>query len=180
MGGATCLSAAARAPGRAARLVLFDPVILAHERRAPGAQAGYSLVEGARRRRAEFASRQAALDAYLGRGAFKTWPQDMVADYVAGGFKDAPGGVRLACEPAWEASTFEAQANDPWGDFATVGCPVEILKAERDSTCRSDGREEFLSASGVNITTVPGTSHFLPMERPELAAQVLLDALQVR
>jgi pimeloyl-ACP methyl ester carboxylesterase len=180
MGGATCLAAAARAPGRAARLVLFDPVIMSHERRAPAApSAAGGLIEGARRRRAEFPSREVALDAYLGRGAFRTWPPDIVADYVEGGFRElSGGGVRLACEPAWEASTFEAQANDPWSDFAAVNCRVDILKAERDSTCRTEGREDALTRSGrVSITTVPGTSHFLPMERPELATQRLMNAL---
>lgn len=183
MGGATCLAAAARGPGRAARLVLFDPVIMSHERRAPAAQGPRSgLIESARRRRAEFAGRQAALDAYLGRGAFRTWPPNMVADYVEGGFRDlSGGGVRLACEPAWEASTFEAQANDPWGDFAMVDCPVEILKAEQDSTCWTEGREGALTATGrVTIATVPGTTHFLPMERPELATQTLMGALKDR
>jgi pimeloyl-ACP methyl ester carboxylesterase len=181
MGGATVLTAAARAPGRAGRLVLFDPVIMSRERLSPAVQAGphSGLIEGARRRRAEFSSRDAALKAYLGRGGFRSWPDDMVADYVEGGFRDLPGGgVRLACEPAWEASTFEAQANDPWSAFAAVACPVEILKAERDSTCRTDADEAALVASGrVRIDTIVGTSHFLPMERPELATQTLRRAL---
>jgi len=181
MGGATCLTGAARTPGRARRLVLFDPVILAHEPLSPAAQGPHGgLIEGARRRRAQFASRGDAVAAYLGRGAFRSWPPDMVADYVEGGFRDVPGGgVRLACEPAWEASTFEAQANDPWSAFAAIGCPVEILKAELNSTCRTDGREEALGAAGrVRIETVAGTSHFLPMERADLATETLRQALR--
>jgi pimeloyl-ACP methyl ester carboxylesterase len=181
MGGATALTAAARTQGRARRLVLFDPVIMSRERPSPAAQPGPhgGLIEGARRRRAEFASRDAALRAYLGRGAFRSWPDDMVADYVEGGFRDLPdGGVRLACEPAWEASTFEAQANDALSAFAAVTCPVEILKAERDSTCRIETEGAAPVASGrVRIDTVAGTSHFLPMERPELATQTLRRAL---
>jgi hypothetical protein len=103
----------------------------------------------------------------------------MVADYVDGGFIDVPGGgVRLACAPAWEASTFEAQANDPWSAFAAVDCPVEILKAEVNSTCRTEGREEALAATGrVHIETIAGTSHFLPMERADLATETLRQAL---
>jgi pimeloyl-ACP methyl ester carboxylesterase len=181
MGGATCLTAAARAPGRARRLVLFDPVILAQEQLSPAAQAPHGgLVEGARRRRSHFANREAAVQAYLGRGAFRSWPPDMVADYVEGGFIDVPGGgVRLACAPAWEASTFEAQANDPWSAFAAADCPVDILKAEVNSTCRTEGREAALAATGrVHIETVAGTSHFLPMERADLATETLRQALR--
>jgi pimeloyl-ACP methyl ester carboxylesterase len=180
MGAATCLTAAARTPGRARRLVLFDPVILAHEQLSPAAKGPHGgLIEGARRRRAQFASRAEAVQAYLGRGAFRSWPPDMVADYVEGGFIDAPGGgVRLACAPTWEASTFEAQANDPWSAFAAIDCPVEILKAELNSTCRTEGKEGVLTATGqIHIETVAGTSHFLPMERADLATQTLRRAL---
>jgi pimeloyl-ACP methyl ester carboxylesterase len=157
---------------------------MSRERPSPAAQQSPHgrLTEGARRRRAEFPSREAALQAYLGRGAFRSWPQEMVADYVEGGFKDLPGGgVRLACEPEWEASTFEAQANDPLSAFALIACPVEILKAERDSTCRTDAEEAALTASGqVSIATIAGSSHFLPMEHPELATLTLRRALRDR
>ena len=46
-------------------------------------------------------------------GAFKTWPETMLADYVAGGFVEQPEGkVELACAPVWEASNYAAQAHD--------------------------------------------------------------------
>jgi pimeloyl-ACP methyl ester carboxylesterase len=141
-----------------------------------------SLINGAKKRRAEFASRDAAFAAYRGRGAFATWPDEILADYVEAGFGDLPDGrVRLTCEPEWEASTFLAQANDPWEDFARAPCPIEILKAERASTCRTDGAEADLTASGlVSIQTIAGTSHFLPMERPALVRDTLANALEAR
>ncbi len=55
------------------------------ERRGEG-HAG--LAEGALRRRSDFPSREAALAAYRGRGAFRTWPEAPLADYVADGFRD--------------------------------------------------------------------------------------------
>jgi pimeloyl-ACP methyl ester carboxylesterase len=172
MGGTACLMAAAATSGRASRLVVFDPVILPRDmagRTPPSLDA--PLVTGA--------SRAAAFAAYHGRAAFAAWPDDMLADYVEAGFTDIPGsGVRLACEPGWEASTFLAQANDPWTAFATLACPARILKAERGSTCRTDAAQAELTADGrVTIETVPGTSHFLPMERPELATDALRLAL---
>ena len=140
-----------------------------------------SLADGARRRRAEFPDRRAAFETFRKRSAFARWPDDMLADYVEGGFRDLPdgGGVRLACEPEWEASTYEAQDNDPWSDFAAVQAPLEILKAEIGSTCRTDEEEAHLTASGgVKIETVAGTTHFLPMERPELITERLARALE--
>jgi hypothetical protein len=59
-----------------------------------------------------------------------------------------------------------------------VSAQIEILKAEHDSTCRTEGEEDALTAGGrISIRTIPGTSHFLPMERPELATEALRRAL---
>jgi pimeloyl-ACP methyl ester carboxylesterase len=185
MGGTASLMAAAARPARVARLVLFDPVIMAPEmaeRARRGELAHAPLVRGALRRRAVFPSREAAYGAYHGRGAFAGWPDAMLADYVEAGFRDlAGGGVRLACEPEWEASSFAAHGHDPWAAFAALACPARILAAESGSTCNTAGREAELAAGGlISIETVPGTSHFLPMERPELAAAALTAALSVQ
>jgi pimeloyl-ACP methyl ester carboxylesterase len=183
LGGAVSLGAAARAQGRVRRLTLLDPVIMSREILAQvrvGALPPSGLTDGARRRRAEFPNRGAAFHAYRTRTAFEGWPDNMLADYVDAGFRDLPNGhVRLACEPAWEASIYVAQANDPWSDFARSRCPIEILRAERQSTCRTEGEEEWLTAGGrIAIETVEGTSHFLPMERPELVSERLRRALE--
>ena len=83
MGASAGLLAAARAPGRVRALVLFEPVILSRWRswsvRLPGVRTQLlrrmPLVRGALARRAAFPDRAAALAAYSGRGAFRTWPE---------------------------------------------------------------------------------------------------------
>ncbi|WP_245291011.1 alpha/beta fold hydrolase [Methylobacterium aquaticum] len=159
MGGTAALLAAAERPERVRRLVLLDPVIQPPERRGEG-HAG--LAEGALRRRSHFPSREAALAAYRGRGAFRTWPEAPLADYVADGFHEAEDGVTLACTGAWEASSYRAQGHDPWAALARLSCPVEILRAETGSTCALAE-----SAGSVSVETVPGTTHFLPFEAPD-------------
>jgi pimeloyl-ACP methyl ester carboxylesterase len=159
--------------------VLFDPVIAPRRTDVPPRLPHTRLIEGALRRRVEFPSRSAALKAYHRRGAFTSWPDDMLADYVEAGFRNLPaGGVRLACEPAWEASTFVAQGSDPWAAFAATTCPIEILKAERESTCHA--AQDMFRGGRVTIETAPGSSHFLPMEYPELATARLAAALAAR
>ena len=174
MGGTVSLLAAAQAPERARRLVLFDPVILP-ERHDPSASARSPLVLGALRRRAIFPDRGAARDAYRGRGAFKAWPEAMLSDYVAGGFVDLPGGeAALACDPRWEASNFTSHGHDSWGALRSSLCPIEILRAEHDSTCRFEGLAS--AADRIHVETIPGTTHFLPMERLDLARAALAEA----
>ncbi len=184
MGATSMLLAAARAPGRARRLVLFEPVLLPRIAvlygKLPWAakllRRRFPLARRADARRAVFESREAALAAYAGRGAFKSWPAQSVADYVEGGFRDrGAGGVELACAPAWEAANFAAQGADPYRALAVVGLPITILKAEHGSTCRADPATLKRYAK---VKTVPGSSHFLPMERPDVVRQFLLDAVQ--
>lgn len=180
MGGTTSLLAAAAAPHRVRALALFDPVIMSPEivaQSRAGLMAESPLVLGARRRRAVFPSREAVITAYTGRGAFRTWPADTLADYVADGFLDTPEGeVTLACTPAWEASNFTAHGHDPWPAFKALSLPIRILRAEEGSTCRIDGHEAELTAGGnLTVQTIPGTSHFLPMERPDLVRAVLTE-----
>lgn len=186
MGGTCSLLAAARRPGRVRSLVLFDPVIMPRPA-ALYAQAPWTsgalwrrmpIVRAALRRRAVFDSRAAAVGAYTGRGAFKTWPPEVLADYVADGFHDRPdGGVELACAPAWEASNFAAHGADPWRAIRRVEAPVRILRAQHASTCRIGVGAGFAGRGrSVTLETVPGTTHFLPMERPELVREALAAA----
>lgn len=179
MGGTSSLLAAAAEPQRAKALVLFDPVIFSPDMLAGRSQdnpdiAESPLVQGALRRRARFPSKAAAMDAYLGRGAFRTWRPEQLADYVEAGFREADGEVVLACTPEWEASNFKMHNYDPWAAFRASRCPIRILKAAEGSTARLEGHEAELLASGrVTIEVEPGTTHFLPMERPERARELL-------
>ncbi|KRB40478.1 alpha/beta fold hydrolase [Phenylobacterium sp. Root700] len=182
MGGTACVLAQAEAPERVRSLVLFDPVVVpspSDHGIDPEAFTNSPLVQGALRRRAVFDSEAAVIGAYTGRGAFKTWTAEMLADYVADGFRERPDGqVELSCAPEWEASNFSSHAHDTWGAFERAQVPIRILKAEIASTCREDPRFDALVAAGrIEAETIPGTSHFLPMERPDLVQAELRKAL---
>jgi pimeloyl-ACP methyl ester carboxylesterase len=178
MGGTASLLASAQAPRRVRALALFDPVILppaaAREHDMAGALTS-PMVAGALKRRRSFPSHAAAIEAYRGRGAFRTWTEDMLADYVAAGFKHAGDGtVELACTPEWEVSNYIHQAHDSWGAFERSVCPIHILRAESGSPGRIEEQIDALTADGrIRIDTVPGTTHFLPMERPDLVRETL-------
>ena len=175
MGGAASLLAASLEPARCRRLVLFDPVIIPPiDGPAPSES---PLVQGARRRRAVFPDRQAAVASYRGRGAFKTWPDGVLTDYVAGGFHDLPTGeVTLACSPAWEASGFVVAGPEAWMALRAPPCATEIVRAESGSTCRLDGID-LCAEPLVTISTQPGSTHFLPMEFPALVQDTLARAM---
>lgn len=180
MGAVTALLAAGRRPDRVRALVMLEPVILSRTAslamRLPvigRAARRYPLARNALRRRSRFKSRTAAMDAYRGRGAFKGWPDDVLADYVADGFRDVEGGVELTCSPGWEASNYAAQGQDPWPVLRRLDRPATILKAEHGSTCSLEpGR-----MPGVHVSIVAGGTHFLPMLQPDAARAALFRAL---
>lgn len=188
MGGTSSLLAAAKVPHQVKGLVLFDPVIMprlfilyasAPWHSAETLAKRVPIARQAAGRRAVFASPDAAFQAYKGRGAFKSWPDEVLADYLADGLKPmVDGQVELACAPQWEASNFASQGHDPWAAARRYPGPIHILRAEHGSTCKvGDGAALMRRNRRLTLRTVAGTSHFLPMERPDVAREAILSAL---
>lgn len=185
MGATVALLAAANVPGRVRSVVMLDPVILARPSatalRLPG---GWRLARrhpwavAALRRRRLFPDRQAAFQAYRGRGSFKGWPDAVLADYIEDGFVDTPqGDVELTCTPEWESSNYSAQANDVWGALRQVACPVDILKAGSGSTCAVTPADAA-RYPGLSVQTLDDGTHFFPMLKPQAARSTLVGALK--
>ncbi|WP_420470296.1 alpha/beta fold hydrolase [Brevundimonas sp. FT23042] len=181
MGGTSSLLAAAERPDRVSRLVLLDPVIwsrmtvaLFHLPLFDRMAVHIPLVKGALKRRAVFESREKALGGYIGRGAFRGWPEMMIADYLADGLVETPEGFTLACRPEWEASNYAAQSHDPWKALKRVDRPVRILKAEEGSTCSVGADPRRLPR--VSVETVHRGTHFFPMLKADVARDALFDA----
>jgi len=175
MGATVALLAAAASPGLARRLVLFEPVIA--DRDPLAGEKARAMADGARRRRDVFPDQAAALEAYRGRGAFRAWPEEMLEDYVSAGFRPlADGGVTLACTPSWEASNYAAQAHRVSPILEAPPCEIDIYAAESGSTFILPDPTIALQTGKVRLHTVPGTTHFLPMERPDLVRAVLREA----
>lgn len=175
MGGTASVLAAAADPARVRALALFDPVFV-DDLHAAQPSPDNPLASGAERRRASFPSKAAALAAYTGRGAFRSWTHAQLADYVEAGFRETPGGdVTLTCAPAWESSNFRTHNVDARSALLSLNCPVHILRAAIGSTARIDNWADDLAAKPtIGVETVPDTTHFLPMERPDRVRDTLL------
>ena len=136
------------------------------------------LARGARNRRNAFASREEAIAAFTGRGIFKTFPADVIADFVGDGLvENGAGGFKLACEPAFEAATYCAQRNDPWGALRKVTDPLVLLRAQKGSTITEAAMHRVASIKAdARVATVEGAGHMLPMERPDRARAAIESA----
>jgi pimeloyl-ACP methyl ester carboxylesterase len=182
MGGCVSLLAAGEAPERVRAIALFDPVILSREATARamavnGVAASESpLIQKAKGRRRRFASHGDAFEAYRQRSIFATWPPQALTDYVAAGFKSlSDGEVELSCAPEWEAANFAAHGHDIWDAMSRITAPVRIWRAETGSTCAIAEAADFPRPIGqVELRTVAGATHFLPIENPALVRDGLL------
>ena len=134
------------------------------------------LVEGAMKRRAVFASREAIFKSYSGRGAFASWPEQVLRDYIDGGARDrADGQVELSCAPVWEAHIFRSSATYIWDRLARIRVPLTIIHGTENSTCSPlvTRRMARLHPS-ARIIRIEGASHFLPMEFPDIVRENIL------
>lgn len=188
MGGSVTTLLAAQRPALVRALTLVDPVFMPMTaayilslRKLLGLSTRSALATGAARRRSIFDSAEAMFKSYKGRGAFETWPDEFIKDYIAGGTRPTGDGkIQLSCDPLWESKTFEmsgtrAACANVWRAITRVQCPVKVLYAETGSTLRPASLRAIRRRQpGWEVTQVPGTTHFLPMEDPQIVRKTLL------
>jgi len=175
MGAVSSLLAAAEFPERVRGLVLVEPVLFSiplweQALALIGVHRKNALAAGALRRRETFDSRDAVFNAYRGRGIFITWPDEMLRDYIAGGFlPDVDGTVRLACPPWWEAEIYRSAPAGLDRLAPRIRCPVTLLHGAKSSACPQNEAVRFAKRQRrTRRICVPKAGHFLPMEYPEL------------
>lgn len=187
MGGCVALLVAGKRPDLVKGLVLVDPVILSRRYYffahvlpflMPLMAGGNQMARRARKRRAEFPSQKAIKEAYKGKGAFRTWRRPFLDDYILDGFDRVDHNPpysdnqtwRLLCDPAWEAATFRAHRNQPWGALRKVRknkIPTVILRPDH-APVMSDKVTDLIIDKYPDLVLKerPNTSHFHPMEVP--------------
>jgi len=176
MGAIISAMIAARWPERVKGLVLLEPVLVPRVLRLvswiPFRPPSIDMASR-ERRRARFASFDAARLSYLGRGAFRTWPEEFLVAYLKGGLVPAGEGdeVRLACAPTWEAQVFRGAPIGAVSLARQIRCPVTLMYAEHSTPPESECRAFARRHGNTRLIKVPGTTHFLPMERPDLVAE---------
>ena len=177
MGATVAVLVAALRPDLVTGLVLTDPVLMApsfyRRMHFPGvpsmAKRNSPMSRQAAKRRNSFMSQDAAVESFQGRGAFKSWREPFLQDYVTDGvlWNEASDDWGLACTPEWEAASFGAHRHRPWGAVKNLQCPIVLIRAEKNSTCPKPSVQRFMKLQPYTVLQQPsGTSHFIPMERP--------------
>lgn len=180
MGATVSLEVAAVRPDLVRGLVLFDPVIV-----PPGAiplaflarlfgmsERSVPIAQAAARRRMEFPSKRAAVENYVGKGAFKTWPKAWIEAYVDGGtVATEHDTVRLSCDRRWESKTFAVATTNPYRWVKRLKFPVTLVARGRDGPpFTRAARDAFMKLRPeTRLVVLEEASHFMIMERPDVA-----------
>lgn len=183
MGGCASILLAAKRPDLVAGLVLTDPVVMPTFSAivSPLLMAlrgrGHPLMELAKKRRAQWPDKQTITAAYTGRGAFASWRDGFLDAYLDGGLLpllgDAENQLRLACDPKWEAANFKGPQMDVVRWIKKLRVPFTLMMAEKGSTTRAVAAFEAARAD-KKIYPVAGSTHFVPMEFPDLVREEII------
>lgn len=182
MGGHAMALAAALEPEAFSRLLLADPVIMPPDR-YDGSDNHVEFIE---RRRARWKSPAEMYERFCSRPPFSAWKQDILRDYCEYGLLPDGDEYVLACAPAIEAAIYQ-RSNWPSADISAelsqIEAPATVLRSAKFMT-----REHFdLSASATDpqlASRMPNaedvylqnSSHFIPMEHPELIINALIQS----
>ncbi len=181
LGGHAVTLAAALEPEAFSELILIDPVIFP-EAWYTGAGEELGMVANRRNR---WANWDDMFRRFKDKKPFDRWNRKVLLDYCEFALSPSPGGSGfvLACPPEVEAAIYQ-HSTDPdaniYKELASVRVPVQVVRASRFTT---DARDFTLSPTAPDVASkfpnavdrrYPDHSHFLPMEAPDLTADLIL------
>ena len=177
LGSLVSLSIAAKYPDLVKGMILCEPVILAPYQNSffriikmLGLGHHLGLAIQAKNRRYVWESKEQVFKAYKNRGAFASWPDQFLCDYIEGGVVKDPNNqsFKLACHPEWESRSFALTSTSTWKYFKKIYCPISLLYGEQKSTISPVVAKKIKKLfPQFNLIKYDQASHFLPMEFPD-------------
>jgi pimeloyl-ACP methyl ester carboxylesterase len=176
--GATSLMTVAwRLPAAIPRIWAYEPIVF--PRYEPSLQdPDNPMSAAARRRRAVWASREAAIASYGSKYPLDVLTDEALHAYVDYGMRDLPDGtVELKCRPEHEASIYTmGVVNGLWERLPELPCPVLVAAGETSTAIPPHLAEMIVERiPDGRLEIWPGRGHFGPMEDPGAAVASMLD-----
>lgn len=181
LGAATLIRTEQAHPGTFRAIWAFEPVLIPaawETRRAPSA-----LIEASRRRRMVFSSVDEAVSRFSSKPPFAGCEPDAVRAYVDVGTVALPdGSVRLTCSGETEARIYESNEELDFSGFAAITCPVQV--AAGASVAAGNDLPPLVAPlvadalGNGELHTMPGLTHFAPMEDGERVAAAIVAFLR--
>jgi pimeloyl-ACP methyl ester carboxylesterase len=178
MGGAGLLMAAQRDPGLFDLIVAFEPIVFPTGGDRSTSEPS-AMVEGARRRRPSFDSFEGAVKNYASKPPMQMFDPDVVRLYVGHGFRPAPEGVRLKCDPEHEARTFETGGTHTTWDLLPEITTRVVVVAGGDQMGPAEVAPEIAERlPNCLYLEQPDSNHFGPFNDPAGTADLIIDMVR--
>jgi pimeloyl-ACP methyl ester carboxylesterase len=175
-GGASLLWGARHEPGVYPRIWAFEPIIMPAEL-ASAVNGDNPLSAGARRRRAQWASRDEARRSYAAKPPLAVLTPAALDAYVDYGMRDlADGTVELKCRPEHEATIYAMGASlGLYPELTGVACPVLVACGETtDAITPAFAAKIVEQLPHATLEVWRDRGHFGPLEDPEQAVASML------
>lgn len=178
--GATTLAGVAAAePGLLRRVVMVDPVLFDPEVARLIEEAGGQnpMAARTRTRRMVWPSREELFRSFRRREPYATWTDESLHAYVDEGTFERPDGeIELLCPARVEGQVYSTASRfDGFERLTHVKVPVLVLRGEHSTTLDEErARRAAAAAPKGRLLTVSGTTHFIPMERPDEVARLVV------
>ena len=178
LGGATLAMAELFAPGTFGALLLIEPVFI--DGPITKTEDG-PLIRAALKRKHRFASPDAAIESWKGRGPFAQWDDRVLHAYAHGGLRRANGSWELKCRPELEAEFYRAATkHNAFGRLGEIDVAVHVVAGEHSDSHPPSFVESIRTRLRHGTAEiVPASSHFLPMERPRFIARRIASSLDL-
>ena len=186
-GATVSLILAIKRPDLIRALILIDPTILPFSwmwwwylAKLTGLARLVPIVATAAKRRSEWPDQKSMLEAYQVKPVFRTWKDGFLDAYIREGTEETGREtIRLCCAPDWESKCFAVFPHDVWRHISRLKKPALVLYgAESDTFLASAAKRFKAKAPQTAFRCFKDTGHFVPMERPDDTAEVILDFLR--
>jgi len=186
-GATVSLLLAIKRPDLIRALILIDPTILPFSwmwwwylAKLTGLTRFVPIVATAANRRNVWPDQKSILEAYRTKTVFQTWQDGFLEAYLQDGTeKTRNGAIRLSCDPAWESKCFAVCPHDVWRYIPRLQKPALILYgAESDTFLAAAAKRFKAKVPGAALRCLEDAGHFVPMERPDEIAEVIVDFLK--
>ena len=174
-GGAHVINAALERPGVIKKAVLVDPIVL------PAAFLGNAdqLANGARRRRNDFESLDAARERLASKPPKSLWRPEVVDAYLEHGLHATQDGTVALNLKGEDEARFYEQGGSP-GAFERLSeltTPCLLLSGTESYLLPIlEMQKEAIPEASIHL--IEGGSHFVPLEEPEQVAAILVNYFQ--
>lgn len=186
-GATVSLLLAVKRPELIRALILIDPTILPFSwmgwwyiAKLTGLARFVPIIATAAKRKRVWPDRASILEAYRRKAVFQSWNDGFLDAYIEHGTeKTEHGTIQLCCNPAWESKCFAACPHDIWRFISRLQKPALVLYGADSDTFLAAAAKKFKAAvPQAAFRCFAKTGHFVPMERPDETAEVILDFLE--